>query len=809
MNQSHLNQFEIRVNRWLKKNPRVAHFVRTKELHLLAFFGVLIGILCMRLFRLQIVSGNEYEKTLSNQHLSSSTLKAKRWSIYALDKSWKPMKLTENIQLFNVFIDPKFIPDKAAAIRLLTPIIYKHLCQLYEISTIPPTSRECVEHIQEFTQQDLLPKEPEWFYVGSGWWLTWDVFSSRSGYVREVQSVLSWFTQQQAYDLISQRLDQRIFIGMKEKNYLWFIEDKEVVQKLLQLWNPYISVEIDNYVYVSPSLVPNVSSALATISQYLSANGYPLSTDQLRPVFIPQENRYVRLIKNLNPLIAKEIRSLKEQYFSVLTGAGKEKIPLLHGLGLEETTRRYYPYGTFMSHILGFVDEQWQPYYGIEAYFDRQLRGADGKIVGRSSPRVGQVWSNEIDIQQVVDGDDIVLTIDPSIQREVETLTQQYQQEFRADSVSVIVMDPFTGHVVAMTNYPTFDPNKYNQSYDIQPLWPEYSYLLGDDTYFDIPIWIETWWSLKLATSDERNDPQYRKRIAKNIIGPQVFVDKNIAFPYEPGSIFKAFTVGIGLDNDEISLYDFYQDDMSIKIWPYTIANVDRLCKGYHTFLHALQFSCNVGMVRIVQRIGKEVFYNYVQKLGFGQLTNIELAGEEPGFVEDVNTVSAARFLNNSFGQGLLATPLQIAAWYASLINGGTYVKPTIVRSMYSVARDENLSNPKKIIRQIFKPWLSEQIKEALFRVVDNTVIKKFSYIPGFSLGWKSWTSQIAFKGKYQRGIGWTNGSFVGIVTRDNLRYVIVVQVRRPRSNQWWEATAGKLFQQIAKFLISYDLIQR
>jgi cell division protein FtsI/penicillin-binding protein 2 len=80
---------------------------------------------------------------------------------------------------------------------------------------------------------------------------------------------------------------------------------------------------------------------------------------------------------------------------------------------------------------------------------------------------------------------------------------------------------------------------------------------------------------------------------------------------------------------------------------------------------------------------------------------------------------------------------------------------------------------------------LSEQIKEALFRVVDNTVIKKFSYIPGFSLGGKSGTSQIAFKGKYQRGIGWTNGSFVGIVTRDNLKYVIVVQVRRPRSNQW------------------------
>jgi cell division protein FtsI/penicillin-binding protein 2 len=114
------------------------------------------------------------------------------------------------------------------------------------------------------------------------------------------------------------------------------------------------------------------------------------------------------------------------------------------------------------------------------------------------------------------------------------------------------------------------------------------------------------------------------------------------------------------------------------------------------------------------------------------------LDGEEPGFVENVNTVSTTRFLNNAFGQGLLATPLQVAAGYAALVNGGYYIKPTIVDGLYDQENREFQANTKKIVRQIFKPEIAEKIKEALFKVVDNTVIKKFSYIPGFTLGGKS-----------------------------------------------------------------------
>jgi len=132
-------------------------------------------------------------------------------------------------------------------------------------------------------------------------------------------------------------------------------------------------------------------------------------------------------------------------------------------------------------------------------------------------------------------------------------------------------------------------------------------------------------------------------------LGPQAFVDKNIAFPYEPGSIYKAITLAVGIDSDALSMYDFYNDPGIVQVGPYTIANVLKECSGDHTYLHALAFSCNVGMVRIAQKVTKYIFYSYVKKLKFGERTGIELAGEDGGSIPDFNTVSDARYFNNNF----------------------------------------------------------------------------------------------------------------------------------------------------------------
>jgi cell division protein FtsI/penicillin-binding protein 2 len=156
----------------------------------------------------------------------------------------------------------------------------------------------------------------------------------------------------------------------------------------------------------------------------------------------------------------------------------------------------------------------------------------------------------------------------------------------------------------------------------------------------------------------------------------------------------------------------------------------------------------------------------------------------------------------------LLTTPIQIAAAYAPLVNGWYYVKPTVVAGIRDGKTGKYSENTRTIVRQIFKPDTADAIKDALFSVIDeNPWLQKLAWIPWYSLWWKSWTSQIAFRGKYQQWLWWTNASFVGLVTRDNPNYIVVVQVRRPRSSQRWWQTAWKIFKDIASFLVDYSLI--
>lgn len=792
-----------------------------REFYLLAFFLFLFLIITIRLFFLQVINHNTYEWLLSEQHVSESTLKAKRWDIYAHDKSANPVKLTENITTYNVFVDPKFIRDKKKFIDIVTPVIYQHLCELYGMEKVTPI--ECIKNVETFTEQNLLPKTPEFFYYGrvptvfgTGEYATsgfnnivssgYDTFD-RTGYNTQVEQIISGFNSGIAYGMIKSKLDQRIYIGLKKKNYLWFFYNTNFLEELKKLDLNYVSIENTNYVYVLPEQIRNIEKDTIGLRTLLDRYGYLQNFNNINKVFSIQENRYVKIISEANPLIAQQIKELKLKYY---TERSKDRIPILHGLWLEPYTRRYYEYGSFLSNVLWFVDKNSVAFYGIEQYFDAILAGKDGKIIGRASSWIGNVGANEFQIEDVQDGDDVYLTIDIGMQKEIETIIKGYFESLKADSISVLVYDPFEGQVIASANYPSFNPNDYNNIFEKQPLGIDHKDIIDDITYVDIPVYIMTGGEYKLATSIERNDVTLPKYIAKNVNWPQVFVDKNIAMPYEPGSIFKAFTVGIGLDIDEIRFYDFYNDPGEVKVGQFTIKNASEDCMGDHTFLHGFVWSCNVGMVRIAQKMGKDTFYNYIDKLGFGKLTNIELAGESEWYIEGISTVSDARFFNNAFGQWLLATPLQIAAAYAPLVNGWYYVQPTIIKWIQNRKTGIFYPNQKKVIRQIFRPETSEALKIWLLNVVQqNREVARAAFISGFTIGGKSWTSQISYKGKYERGNGWTNASFVGLLTQENPKYIVIVQVRRPRKTQWWFETAGAIFKEVAKFLINYSLIEK
>lgn len=720
------------------------------------------------------------------------------------DRSGNDIQLTDNIDYFTLFVDPKFVPDKQRIIDLLTPILYDHFCVTYGVETV--SQQECIQHLESFTRQDLLPTQPGQF-VSSGEYL---FYVASGDYTAQIQEVVDNFTSERAIALIKQRLDQLIQVGIKELNYLGFTEDEDALTALSAL--PYIVIEGEHFVYIRPAAIQNKDQEAARLAQLLTPYEFDVTLDKLKALVRPQENRYVKITDTLNAKLADRILRAKREALDTYQSLSaveqaKLKMPLLHGVGLENYQERYYPHGNFAPHILGYVDKDWKGKYGIEEYYDELLAGKDGKIIGLATPWIGEVGANSFVIEKSVDGTDIYLTIDPIIQKEIEVIARYYQYSFIADSVAVTVLDPRTGKVKALVNAPDFDPNRIGDEYKLVPLGADEQRLAENLTFIDIPLYYLSGDKMVQAIVKERNLPSVKKYYFENYLWPQVFLDKNITLAYEPWSIMKAITMAIALDSDAIGMYDYYNDPGEVKVGEYTISNVSSKCMGDHTFLHALEFSCNVGMIRVAQKLSKYVFYNYLGRIWFGKKTGIELAGEEAGMLPDFNSVSVAQFFNNVYGQGILATPLQMTMAYASLINGGSVYKPTIVDKI--VHHDGSVEKiMPELTAEVFAAQTSELMKTALESVLSNGVSHAL-YKPGYTLGGKTGTAQIAFRGKYQNGAGWTNGSVMGLITAQHPQYIIAIQVRRPRSSLRWEDTAGKNFSRIADFLISYDRIEK
>ena len=820
---SHSKEASLRM--MIKNIPFINATIHSKELTLIVFFLFLFGILILKLFWLQIVKHDEYDIQLSKLHYKESSLTPERGNIYALDKWWHEVQLTENITLYDLALDPadltefpaenasKGLPTgamKPRFIEIIAPIIYKHLCVINGMKE--PTKAECVRNVELFAWVDLLPKKPDLFYYGQ-WEKSpeYDTFDF-TWYEEQYNRVVDEFSEARAIDLIKRRLDEKIQIWVKTSNYLWYYTEPRFLEELKQLELPFVSIEKENYLYVVPAKVTNKSRAIAQLKAILQKWKYPV-WENFEKLFEYQERRYIKLISWLNPELAEEVRNLKTEHQNEKSKKDPTNnrfigIPVLYWLILEPYTTRYYPYGDFMANILWFVDKNWVAYYWIEQYYDDMLKGTKGEIKWRSSGMAWNVGTNEFEIVQPVDWSDIYLTIDLWLQREAEQLAKQQLTDLRADAINILVFDTEKWEVKASVSAPSFNPNSYNDAYTLMPLGEEYAYIIDDLSYNEIPVYIYTWGNYRTATISERQNTGLQKFIESNIYWPQVFVDNNISTPFEPGSIFKSFTTAIGLDTDEVSLNDQYTDKWYVDVWPFTIKNATKICEWTHNYLHALIWSCNIWMVNIVQKIQKYAFYNYLSKLWFWELTEIELAWEKEGFVDKENIVSLSRFLNNSFGQWLTVTQIQLAAAYAALVNGGYYMKPTIISQIInkgSENTEQEISSYQEK-KKIFKNSTSEAITKWLWEVLNTNNELVNANIPEVKLGAKSWTAQIAFRWKYGRWEGWTNGTFAWVITVDNPRYVVLIWIRRPRRSQWWWFTAWPIFKQIASYVLAYDI---
>jgi len=752
---------------------------------------------------MQVVDGWYRQEQLLIQHYTRSELKAKRGQIFVMDRSKNAIQLTENIDYFTLFVDPKFVLDKQKLINQLTPILYDHFCVSYWVDTVTP--QQCMEYLEKFTRQDLIPNE-FWQFVSSWEYL---YYVSSGDYSAQIAPIISEFTPERAVGLISQRLDQLIQPGIKEVNYIWFSEDQVLLEAVAAL--PYTVVE-GQFMYIRPEAVIEKDREAQRLFQLLDAYKFSITLDALRTLVRPQENRYVKITDGINAKLAD--RLLKEKRDSINTFAKLdrsqkklEKWPLLYGIWLELYQKRYYPHERFAAHLIGYVDSFGKWTYGIEEYYQDLLAWKDGKVIGLATPWIGEVGANNFEIQKPEDGQDVYLSIDPIIQKEIELIAEFNLDALRADSVAITVLDPWTGKIKAMVNAPDFNPNDVGAAYRLLPVWFNQQQIVENPTYMDVPLMYLSWEKLVQATFDERNLPWVKKYYFENLLGPQAFVNKNISLPYEPGSIMKWVTLWIALDTDTLGLYDYYLDPWKVQVGEFTISNVSSKCIGEHTFLHALEFSCNVWMIRLAQKLSKYLFYNYVERIGFWKMTWIELAGEEPWRMPDFNNVPLSQFFNNTYGQGMLTTPLQMAVAYAALINGWTVYKPSIVQAIRH-PNGEFQEIPSKAVAKVFRDKTSFMMRTALESVLSNGWSIKL-YKPWYTLWAKTGTAQIAFRWKYQNGAWWTNWSVMGIISTQNPTYVLVIQVKRPRNSPWAEETAGKIFTRVADFLLNYERLEK
>src|SRR6056297_3360550 len=447
--------------------------------------------------------------------------------------------------------------------------------------------------------------------------------------------------------------------------------------------------------------------------------------------------------------------------------AKKIKEANLVGIGLIEDSKRVYPHGDFLSHVLGFTNIDQVGMYGIESVYNTQLQGIPSrKIVNTDSKGRVLPYGYE-EYFQGEEGLNVVLTIDETIQHFAENALEKGFIDNNAESANIIIMNPYTGEILAMAGLPEYNPNDPRKLPDN----------IKSDNYTQEELqnlWFKYW----------------RNSVVNDI--------------YEPGSTFKLITAAIALEENKIDLNtNFYCDgyvtqiesNSTIKCWRYYNPHGDQ------NLFEALQNSCNDALAEIGLSIGKETFFQYLNALGFGEKTNIELNGEAVGIVNKPDIMKDVNLVTQSFGQGISVTQLQLASALSAVSNGGYLIEPHLVKSL--IDKDGNIVVEKKpeIIRRVFSEDTSNKMLEGMKSVV-NEGSGRSAYVPGYSVGGKTGTAQKVIDGRYVEGKYIT--SFVAVAPTYNPEILILMSIDEPKESYYASTIVAPLIGEIIENTMQY-----
>jgi stage V sporulation protein D (sporulation-specific penicillin-binding protein) len=475
------------------------------------------------------------------------------------------------------------------------------------------------------------------------------------------------------------------------------------------------------FAYVDPREIHRKEENIEEISEKISEI---LNLDQewVLSRISRKESMYEKIKDRLTP---QEIDSLRES--------------LIPGLYIKEEDIRYYPQNKLAAHVVGFVGGQGDGQYGIEGYYNDVLKGEKALQEGETSPR-GNFIKRALNMPQK--SDDIVLTIDYNIQFMAEKILKESQESLDFEGATIIVGDPYTGRILALVNWPDFDPNSYSQEKDFR-----------------------------------------------------AFKNSAVQAVFEPGSIFKPFTLAIALEEGKITPQTKYQDQGFVQIGGYTLRNYAQRVWGQQTMTEVLEKSINTGAVYAQKLVSNDVFMEYFEKLELFQPTGIELQGE--AFSQNLSFKEGyeVNFANASYGQGIALNSMQIFKAFSALANGGRIHDPFIVE------REQLISEGRKV----FSPLTSSQITSMMISVTENGFAKT-ARVPGYYVAGKTGTAQVSWSslGINKRGYSdKTIQSFIGYAPAFDPAFVILVKLDNPKARTA-EYSAAPIFSNLAKYILDY-----
>ena len=750
-------------------------FKNFSRVHIIASFFILFSLFIVwKMFSYTVLDYSFYNNLADKQQIWEVIVPVTRWTIYS---SWdRETVLWTSLNLYNVAIDPQMKWDKVKLAYFLRDIVYKQLCE-------KKSSEECKDNLLKYLRV-----------------LEIENFNNSEKFIK---------------DLLLDKMNKKLASSKVTSVFIDYELDNEWISKVINMAIEWI-YPTWNYVYANPEEIQNLPLAAEKLSTV-----FPYTKEKLEYMLRKRDLRYIPIINKvsihvseyLKNYLDEEKQALRKWILDVDKSISKFFI-------LTPVPNRFYPENNVASQVIWFVDSEWVWHYWIEWQFDNILKWNNWKIVSRKDILWRIIDPISLNTEDLVwEWVSIITTIDRNIQKKVEWILADWVKKFRANKWSVVVMDPKTGRVLAMANYPTYNINNYGDVYEIEKV----RYSKYPDPKIDLlwyPVFVEDKENgekffydnkeiyLRKATREELWDVTLVKYKYKNDFWAEVYKNDAISSLYEPGSIMKWITVAIWIDTWEIKRYSMYMDKWEVTIDNFTIKNVSDKCLWYNSYAHALNYSCNVWMIRIVQKVWKVLEHQYLNDFWFWSLTWIDLYWEVSAKIKSWEMWSQAQLLTSSYWLWVSVTPIQMASAYSVLANGWIYLKPRIVDEI-RFPDGKVIKYKKEEVRRVIKKSTSDTVIDMLVDSAANWVAKNWN-VEWYSVAWKTWTSSIPYKWRYEKWQWTTIWSYAWFWPAEDPKFVIIVKLERPRTGQWYGwATSAYIFKDIASYLFDYYWIPK